>query len=57
MSGPYSITDLQWGNGEPRICPDPETCTNLHNEEDRNGDCHEYGCECNWCMYVYWTLK
>jgi hypothetical protein len=39
-------------------CPDPENCTELHNEADPStGEEHHYGCECDWCVYVYWSLK
>ncbi len=37
-------------------CPDPETCTEWHNEDIGQGE-HHYQCECERCMYVYWTLK
>lgn len=40
------------------ICTDPENCDRLHNEEESgSGEVHHYGCECQWCMHVYWTLK
>ncbi len=58
MSGPVSILDVDWGNGEPKLCPDPETCTEIHNEEDpHTGEQHHYGCECNWCSYLMWALQ
>ena len=40
------------------VCSQPETCTSLHNEADPNtNESHHYGCECPWCMYVYWSCK
>ena len=39
-------------------CPDPENCTELHNEaEPGTNEEHHYGCECEWCLHVYWSLK
>lgn len=58
MSGPYSARDLFHDRGEPKTCPDPENCTEIHNEEDPNtGESHHYDCECGWCQYVAWTQK
>ena len=60
MIGPYSIVDCfrDMGRGEPLVCPDPENCTEHHNEADPNaGEEHHCGCECGWCQYVMWTLK
>lgn len=37
-------------------CPNPETCNELHNEDIGQGE-HHYGCECERCVYIYWTLK
>ena len=40
-------------------CRNPETCDEEHNEctmgcEDGG---HHYGCECECCMWFYWSLK
>ena len=56
----YSIVDAFRDNhrGTPLVCPDPENCTEMHNEADpTTGEEHHYGCECGWCIYVMWTLK
>ena len=38
----------------PIRCPDPETCTELHNEADPlTGEEHHYGCECGWCVLTH----
>lgn len=45
---------------EPKVlrCEDPENCEELHNEEEPGtNESHHYGCECSWCMQVYWYLK
>lgn len=40
------------------LCPDPETCAEQHNEANPNtNEEHHYGCECAWCIQVYWSLK
>ena len=58
MSGPYSIRDLFQSDKEPLVCPDPENCTEIHNEADpATGEEHHYECECSWCQYVVWTMK
>lgn len=50
--------DLFYSTAKPLVCPDPENCTELHNEEDpQTNEEHHYGCECSWCIYVYWSLK
>lgn len=61
MSGPYgSVADRfrDIYRGKPLVCPDPKNCTEIHNDADPNtGEEHHYGCECGWCMYIYWSLK
>lgn len=39
------------------ICPDPDHCTALHNEDRGQGEDHHYGCECDHCVDFYWSLK
>ena len=63
MGEPYSISIREMFDTpdgySPLICPDPENCMEMHNEEEPGGEdgAHHYGCECGWCMYIYWTLK
>lgn len=59
MSAPYgTIRDAFENDNMPIICPDPENCTALHNEEEPGtNEEHHYGCACSWCMYVMWSLK
>ena len=58
MSGPYSIRDFFEDRGDPHLCPDPENCTEHHNEPAYAGETgHHYGCECGWCQYLMWSLK
>lgn len=59
MSGPYHLSDmfLSPDNYQPLVCPDPENCTELHNEAGPDGEEHHYECECGWCQYVMWSLK
>lgn len=61
MSGPHSIVDLflDGSDAKPMLCPDPENCTEIHNEEQPGSDDggHHYGCECGWCQYLMWPLK
>mgnify|MGYP001577394444 FL=1 len=41
---------------EIKVCPDPDNCTELHNELPGNEN-HHYGCECFDCILYYRSLK
>ncbi len=60
MNGPYFAGDKfsTHPKYKPLVCPDPENCTELHNEADPvTGEEHHYDCICGWCRHVSWTLK
>ena len=43
---------------EADVCHNPKTCTKHHNRADpETNEVHHYGCECGWCVYVYWSMK
>ena len=39
------------------VCPDPENCTEWHNEGSPEAEQHHYGCECSDCVAFYRSLK
>ena len=62
MSGPYDIKDAFTSVPiEPWMqvlrCPDPENCTEMHNENEDDNVPHHYGCDCPSCQYEMWCLK